>query len=57
MDKYGLDPAQTWYVGDRSLDILCAKDAGVKALLYLPAGSCVAETGMEDRVIRDLRDL
>ena len=57
LDKYGLDPSQTWYAGDRSLDVLCAKDAGVKALLYLPADSCVAETGMEDRVIRDLREL
>ena len=57
LDKYGLDPAQTWYVGDRSLDVLCAKDAGEKALLYLPAGSWVKETGLEDRVIRDLREI
>ena len=57
LDRYGLDSALTWYVGDRSLDILCAKDAGVKALLYLPEDSCVAATGMEDRVIRDLRKL
>ncbi len=57
LDKYGLDPSRTWYVGDRSLDVLCAKDAGVKALLYLPAGTCVEETGMEDRIIRDLGEL
>ena len=57
VEKYGLDPDRTWYVGDRSLDVLCAKDAGVKALLYLPADSCVTATGQEDRIIRDLREL
>ena len=57
LEKYGLDPAQTWYAGDRTLDVHCAKDAGVKALLYLPEGSCVAETGLEDRVVRDLREI
>lgn len=57
LDKYGLDPLNTWYAGDRTLDVLCAKDAGVKALLYLPAGSCVSATGQEDRIIRDLGEL
>ena len=57
LEKYGLDPAQTWYAGDRSLDVFCAKDAGVKALLYLPADSCVSATGKEDRIIRDMREL
>ena len=57
VEKYRLDPGRTWYVGDRSLDVLCAKDAGVKALLYLPADSCVTATGQEDRIIRDLREL
>ena len=57
LDKYRLDALRTWYVGDRTLDVFCAKDAGVKALLYLPEGSCVTETGMEDRVVRDLREI
>ena len=56
-EKYGLDPARTWYVGDRTLDVLCAKDAGVKALLYLPPDSCVSPTGQEDLVVRDLREI
>ena len=33
-EKYGLDPEQTWYAGDRTLDVYCGKDAGVRALLY-----------------------
>ena len=37
-------------MGDRALDVLCAKDAGVKALLYLPEDSCVIPTGLEDRI-------
>ena len=53
LEKYGLDPGRTWYVGDRQLDVFCAKDAGVKALLYLPPGACVAATGREDRIVRD----
>lgn len=57
LEKYGLDPAQTWYAGDRTLDVFCAKDAGVKALLYLPADSCVSATGKEVRIIRDMREL
>ena len=57
LEKYGLDPGQTWYVGDRSLDVLCAKDAGVRALLYLEPDSCVSPTGKEDRIVRDLREI
>lgn len=55
--KYGLDPEKTAYVGDRTLDVLCAKDAGVQAILYLPADSCVEKTGLEDRIIRRLDEL
>ena len=57
LEKYGLDPEQTWYVGDRTLDVFCAKDAGVKALLYLAPDTCVEATGKEDRIVQDLRDI
>ena len=57
VEKYGLDPDQTWYVGDRTLDVFCAKDAGVKALLYLAPDTCVEATGKEDRIVQDLREI
>ena len=57
VDRYCLDPERTWYAGDRSLDVACAKDAGVKALLFLQEGTCVEATGTEDRVIRSLDEL
>ena len=55
--KYRLDPEGTWYAGDRALDVLCAKDAGVKAVLLLPEDSPVIPTGLEDRIVRSLREL
>ena len=56
-DRYGLDKMKTAYVGDRPLDVLCAKDARVQAVLYLPEDSCVIPTGKEDRIIRELEEL
>ena len=56
-EKYALDKMKTAYVGDRPLDVLCAKDAGVQAVLFLPDGSCVIPTGKEDRIIRNLDEL
>ena len=57
LEKYGLDPLQTWYAGDRTIDVLCAKDAGVNALLLLQPGTCVCRTGREDRIISSLSEL
>ena len=54
MQKYHLDPENTYYVGDRKLDVLCAKNAGVKSILFLEEGSCVEPTGLEDLVVHEL---
>jgi len=39
MEKYNLDPASTYYVGDRSLDMDCARNAGIPGILFMPEGS------------------
>ena len=57
VEKYALDRKRTAYVGDRALDVLCARDAGVKAILFCPKDSCVAPTGQEDLVIERLEEL
>ncbi len=57
LDKYGLKPESTWYVGDRQLDMACAADAGVRGILLCPEDSVVEPTGLEDRVIASLWEL
>lgn len=56
-EKYALNRMKTAYVGDRPLDVLCAKDAKIQAVLFLPEDSCVIPTGKEDRIIRKLEEL
>jgi len=53
MEKYDLDPASTYYVGDRSLDMDCAKNAGIPGILYMPEGSFDV-SGAESYRIQDL---
>ena len=55
--RHGLDPRKTCYVGDRPMDVLCGRDAGVTAVLYLPPDGCVAPTGQEDRIVSSLAEL
>jgi len=52
MEKHHLVRDQVLYVGDRSLDMECAKNAGVRSVLYSPAG-----TGTGDYVVRDLLEI
>ncbi len=37
--------------------MLCAKNAGVKSILFLEEGSCVEPTGLEDLVVHELTEI
>ena len=57
MDKYELDPAATYYVGDRSLDMECAANAGIQGILYLPEDSHSVSADSEAFQVRNLPDI
>ena len=54
MGKYGLDPARCWYVGDRSLDLEAAANAGIGSFLYLEPSAPGRPDGRASFLIRDL---
>ena len=56
MAKYDLHPAATYYVGDRSLDMECAVNAGISGVLYMPEGS-IDVSGAETYLIKDLLEI
>lgn len=55
--KYAMDRAKAYYVGDRSIDMECANQAGMHSVLYLPENGAGKAVGTEDYVIRDLLEL
>ncbi len=57
MEKHGMDDDNTYYVGDRAIDILCGVNAGIRSILYLPDESVGEQTGKETLVIKDLYEL
>lgn len=57
MEKYNLDPENTYYVGDRPIDIKSASNAGIGSILYLPEGSPVEPTGLESYMVHDLEEI
>ena len=57
VDRYGLDPAATWYVGDRAIDMECAKNAGIGGILYLPANAIDVSGGAETVIVKELMDV
>ncbi len=52
LEKHRLERDRVYYVGDRTLDVDCAKNAGVRGVLYSPSGA-----GTADYVIRDLMEI
>ena len=57
VDKYRLNKNNTYYVGDRSMDIECANNAHIKSILYLPKDGYGLATGKETYIIEDLLDI
>ena len=57
IDKYHLDKNNTYYVGDRKLDIECASNAHIKSIMFIPSKSPALPTGKEDYIIKDLLDI
>ena len=54
INKYNLDRDNTYYVGDRPMDIKCADNAHVKSIMFVPDGSVATLSGKETYVIKDL---
>lgn len=57
LGKYHLDPANTYYVGDRQLDMEAARNAGVGSILFREPGNPTEPLGCESYVIGDLREI
>lgn len=57
IDKYQLDQDNTYYVGDRSIDVECANNAHIKSILFISSKSVGVPTGKETSVIRDLLEI
>ncbi len=54
IDKYGLEKDSTFYVGDRDLDVLCAKNAGIKSIFFRSGKDCTVDA---DYVVYDLLEI
>ncbi len=57
IQKYKLDKEKTYYVGDRTIDVACADNAGIRSILYLPEESVVRPTGKETCIVKDLLEI
>lgn len=57
IDKYSLAPENCFYVGDRSLDIEAANNAGIGGILYLDPSSPIEAAGQETYVVSDLIEI
>ncbi len=55
--KYDLDKEKTFYVGDRTLDVECAVNAGIGSILYLPENSAAMPDGKETYIVKDLLEI
>lgn len=57
IDKYNLVHENVYYVGDRTIDMDCAKNAGVNGILYLPDNSYCKPNGSETFIVKKLFEI
>ena len=57
MRRHGLEAKESCYIGDRPMDVLCARDAGVTAVLFRPLNGYVEPTGQEDLIVEELLEI
>lgn len=57
MERHGLRPENTWYVGDRKLDRDCAENAGIGSIFYISSEVGEQEAEGADLIVRDLREI
>ena len=57
INKYQLDKEETYYVGDRPMDIICAHNAHIKSIMFIPTGGVAIPTGKETYIVSDLLDI
>lgn len=55
--KHNLSREKVFYVGDRTIDMDCAKGAGVRGILYIPKGSFCKPNGSESYTVSDLIEI
>ena len=57
IEKHKLDKSRCFYVGDRSLDVEAAINAGISSILYLDPASPGSATGKETYLVHDLLEI
>lgn len=57
VNKYNMNKSNTYYVGDRHLDIFAANNAGIKSIFFKPEDSFVEPNGREDYIVHDLIEI
>lgn len=55
--KYHLDKNNTYYVGDRTLDMECAANAGIRGILYLDPQGVGSPSGFETYIVNNLSEI
>lgn len=56
LEAYGLKKENTWYIGDRKLDMESACNAGIRRILFRPT-DLAPTTGKEDFIVKDLLEI